>query len=44
MESGTASEPGELTSQGVKKQLLALEKAINKNRDLRTRYGNDPEK
>ncbi|KAL8277930.1 hypothetical protein RQP46_009749 [Phenoliferia psychrophenolica] len=44
MESGTASEPGDLTAQGVKKQLLALEKAINKNRDLRTRYGNDPEK
>lgn len=44
MESGTASEPGDLSSQSIKKQLLALEKAINKNRDLRTRYGNDPEK
>lgn len=37
--------PGEdLTPQGVRKQLLALEKAVNKNRDLRTKYPTDPEK
>lgn len=37
--------PGEeLTPQSVRKQLLALEKAVNKNRDLRTRYPTDPEK
>lgn len=37
--------PGEdLTPQSVRKQLLNLEKAVNKNRDLRTRYPSDPEK
>ncbi|BGP53621.1 hypothetical protein JCM8202_002531 [Rhodotorula sphaerocarpa] len=37
--------PGEdLTPQSVRKQLLALEKAVNKNRDLRTKYPTDPEK
>lgn len=37
--------PGEdLTPQSVRKQLLALEKAVNKNRDLRTRFPTDPEK
>jgi beta-catenin-like protein 1 len=44
MDTGTADGPGEATSQGVRKQLLALEKAINKNRDMRTKYGNDPSK
>ena len=44
MESGTADEPGELTPPGVRKQLLALEKGINKNRDMRTKHGDDPEK
>ncbi|KAK4701104.1 beta-catenin-like protein 1, partial [Phenoliferia sp. Uapishka_3] len=44
MEGANQTEPGELTPQSIKKQLLALEKAINKNRDLRTRYGSDPEK
>lgn len=34
----------ELTSQGVKKMLLQLEKTVNKNRDLRTKFPNDPEK
>ncbi|GAA5910145.1 hypothetical protein JCM6882_006528 [Rhodosporidiobolus microsporus] len=37
--------PGEdLSPQGVRKQLLALEKAVNKNRDLRTKFPSDPEK
>ncbi|GAA5993172.1 hypothetical protein JCM10908_001323 [Rhodotorula pacifica] len=37
--------PGEdLSPQSVRKQLLALEKAVNKNRDLRTKYPTDPEK
>lgn len=37
--------PGEdLTPQSVRKQLLALEKAVNKNRDLRTKYPTEPEK
>lgn len=37
--------PGEdLTPQSVRKALLALEKAVNKNRDLRTKYPTDPEK
>ncbi|GEM09010.1 beta-catenin-like protein 1 [Rhodotorula toruloides] len=37
--------PGEdLTPQSVRKQLLNLEKAVNKNRDLRTRFPSDPEK
>lgn len=37
--------PGEdLTPQSVRKQLLGLEKAVNKNRDLRTKYPTDPEK
>lgn len=44
METGTANEPGELSPQGVRKQLLALEKGINKNRDMRTKHGDDPEK
>ncbi|GJN88169.1 hypothetical protein Rhopal_001134-T1 [Rhodotorula paludigena] len=34
----------DLTPQSVRKQLLALEKAVNKNRDLRTRFPTDPEK
>lgn len=34
----------EMTTTSVKKQLLALEKAINKNRDMRTKFGNDPAK
>jgi beta-catenin-like protein 1 len=34
----------EITSSSIKKQLLALEKAINKNREMRTKFGNDPEK
>jgi len=37
--------PGEdLTPQSVRKSLLSLEKAVNKNRDLRTKYPTDPEK
>ncbi|GAA6041742.1 hypothetical protein JCM8097_008308 [Rhodosporidiobolus ruineniae] len=37
--------PGEdLTPQSVRKQLLNLEKAVNKNRDLRTRFPTEPEK
>lgn len=41
-EAATAN--GELTTQSIKKQLLALEKAINKNRDDRTKFGADPAK
>lgn len=29
---------------GVRKQLLNLERAINKNRELRIKYGSDPSK
>ncbi|GAA6003520.1 hypothetical protein JCM10207_000372 [Rhodosporidiobolus poonsookiae] len=37
--------PGEdMTAASVRKQLLSLEKAVNKNRDLRTKYPTDPEK
>lgn len=41
-EAATAN--GELSAASIKKQLLALEKAINKNRDDRTKFGNDPTK
>ncbi|KAM0746568.1 DUF1716-domain-containing protein [Meredithblackwellia eburnea MCA 4105] len=44
METGNDAEPSDLSPQSIKKQLLALEKAINKNRDQRTRYSSDPEK
>lgn len=44
MDTGSAEEPGDLSVQGIRKQLLALEKGINKNRDMRTKYGNDPAK
>ncbi|KAI5475947.1 beta-catenin-like protein 1 [Pseudohyphozyma bogoriensis] len=44
MDSGNETDPADLTPQSVKKQLLTFEKAINKNRDQRTRYSNDPEK
>ncbi|GAA5874921.1 hypothetical protein JCM8547_003611 [Rhodosporidiobolus lusitaniae] len=44
-EEGVDVLPGEdLTPQSVRKQLLNLEKAVNKNRDLRTRYPTEPEK
>ncbi|GAA5922059.1 hypothetical protein JCM1841_003137 [Sporobolomyces salmonicolor] len=37
--------PGEdLTPQSVRKQLLNLERTVNKNRDLRTKFPTDPEK
>ncbi|GAA5864687.1 hypothetical protein JCM1840_002201 [Sporobolomyces johnsonii] len=37
--------PGEdLTPQSVRKQLLNLERTVNKNRDLRTKFPADPEK
>lgn len=41
---GEGDESGALTLQGVRRQLLALEKAINKNRELRTKFENDPTK
>ncbi|GAA5821672.1 hypothetical protein JCM10212_004394 [Sporobolomyces blumeae] len=34
----------DLTPQGVRKMLLALERTVNKNRDLRTKFPTDPEK
>ncbi|GAA5882380.1 hypothetical protein JCM16303_004097 [Sporobolomyces ruberrimus] len=44
-EGGASEIPGqELTSQSVKKMLLNLEKIVNKNRDLRTKFPSDPEK
>ncbi|BGP18787.1 hypothetical protein JCM10213_003442 [Rhodosporidiobolus nylandii] len=44
-EGGVEQLPGEdLTPQSVRKQLLNLEKAVNKNRDLRTRFPTEPEK
>ncbi|GAA5841799.1 hypothetical protein JCM11251_004067 [Rhodosporidiobolus azoricus] len=44
-EGDTDELPGEdLTPQSVRKQLLNLEKAVNKNRDLRTKFPTDPEK
>ena len=43
-DTATGGEGQELTNQGVKKQLLNLEKVVNKNRDLRTKFPNDPEK
>ncbi|GAA5974869.1 hypothetical protein JCM11641_008404 [Rhodosporidiobolus odoratus] len=44
-EGGVDQLPGEdLTPQSVRKQLLNLEKAVNKNRDLRTKFPDDPEK
>ncbi|GAA5942385.1 beta-catenin-like protein 1 [Sporobolomyces koalae] len=37
--------PGqELTTPSIKKMLLNLEKTVNKNRDLRTKFPSDPEK
>lgn len=44
METGNADDPGDLSVQSIRKQLLALEKGINKNRDMRTKFGNDPAK
>ncbi|GAA6052466.1 hypothetical protein JCM3770_001126 [Rhodotorula araucariae] len=46
MDTGNGEQlPGEdLTPQSVRKSLLALEKAVNKNRDLRTKFPTDPEK
>ncbi|BGP37572.1 hypothetical protein JCM10449v2_001489 [Rhodotorula kratochvilovae] len=46
MDTGNGEQlPGEdLTPQSVRKTLLALEKAVNKNRDLRTKFPTDPEK
>ena len=41
-EAATAN--AELSSQSIKKQLLSLEKTINKNRDDRTKFGSDPTK
>lgn len=44
MENGTENEPGELTPPAVRRQLLALEKAIDENRRLRTKFPTDPTK
>ncbi|ORY80665.1 Catenin-beta-like protein [Leucosporidium creatinivorum] len=44
MEGGEATEPGELTPVTVRRQLLALEKAIDENRRLRTKFPTDPTK
>lgn len=44
MEHDDAAANAELSIQSIKKQLLALEKAINKNRDERTKFGSDPAK
>lgn len=35
---------GEMSAQGIRKTILAFEKAMNKNREMRTRFSNDPEK
>lgn len=45
MDHGAATGAEELgTAAGIKKQLLVLEKSINKNRDLRTKFASEPEK
>lgn len=44
MDGGEATEPGELTPVSVRRQLLALEKAIDENRRLRTKFPADPTK
>lgn len=46
MENGSLNDSStELTtSGGIKKSLLNLEKSINKNRDMRTKFPNSPEK
>lgn len=44
MDGGEATEPGELTAVSVRRQLLALEKAIDENRRLRTKFPTDPTK
>lgn len=44
MDGGEATEPGELTPVSVRRQLLALEKAIDENRRLRTKFPTDPTK
>lgn len=44
MDSAADVEAGEVTSTSLRKQILTLEKNINKNRDMRTKFGTDPEK
>lgn len=41
---GQDEEPQALDLAGVRKQLLGLERAINKNREMRTRFSDDPTK
>lgn len=43
---GAAGEAGGegMTISSLRKSILVLEKAINKNRDMRTKFSQDPEK
>lgn len=45
MDQGDLNErAGEMTISSIRKSILVLEKAINKNRDMRTKFGGEPEK
>lgn len=44
MDNASGEEPGELTAPSVRRQLLTLEKAIDENRRLRTKFPTDPTK
>lgn len=43
-DTATGGEVQELTPNSIKKQLLGFEKIVNKNRDQRTKFPNQPEK